>query len=173
MDSYQEQLSNEKICLSIKTLFLNIISIEINRHDTILNLKTLIKEKESIAIFYQTLIHNNNKLNNKRTLSSYSINSGDTLYLVLREIKKKRPKKSREFKLIVEQDKVTGEYQTEGSFIDINSMRAANKAFTSIMRKIKNTNGDKIKNSVEFKLLKTSKNNKQKIYTYQGTRRKL
>lgn len=180
--------NSSKIHLSIKTLSGKIIPIEIHRHDTVSGLKKLIKQKEGIKISQQILLHNNEKLRNKRILSSCAINSGNTLCLVLRVTKEKRNKQSDEveekhsdevkknkkvkyFKLVVGHDENTGERITRGRFSGKTPRNAAAKAFCSIMREQKAMNEDLINKPVEFEILTTHKDN-TRVYAFKGTRSK-
>ncbi|XP_039122193.1 ubiquitin-like [Dioscorea cayenensis subsp. rotundata] len=68
----------------IRTLTGKSIQLQVENSDTILNIKHKIKEKQDIAIEEQRLVFSGKQLEDDWTLADYQIQSGSTIYLVLR-----------------------------------------------------------------------------------------
>ena len=68
----------------IKTLTGKTIAIYIGQRDYIVTLKSQIREKEGIPIEQQRLIFAGSQLEDERTLTSYNIQDGSTLHMILR-----------------------------------------------------------------------------------------
>lgn len=68
----------------VKTLKNRSIALNVDSTDTVTNLKIKIQDKEGISPYHQRLIYNGKIIENAKMLSDYDIQSGATLYLVLR-----------------------------------------------------------------------------------------
>ena len=58
--------------------------IEVQKHLTILELKTMIKEKEDIEQMRQKLVYDGQVMENTRTIESYYIEEEDTIHMIIR-----------------------------------------------------------------------------------------
>lgn len=68
----------------VKTLIGKTIVLEVNKFDTVQNVKTKIQDKEGIPLNQQRLIFNRQPLQNECTLTDYNIENESMLTLVLR-----------------------------------------------------------------------------------------
>ncbi|KAM0935603.1 putative Ubiquitin-like domain-containing protein [Dioscorea sansibarensis] len=68
----------------VKTLTGKSIKLEVEKSDTVWNIKSKISEKEDISIEEQRLVFSGKQLEDDRTLADYEVQAGSTIYLVLR-----------------------------------------------------------------------------------------
>ena len=71
----------------IKTLTGKIVNLDIEPSESIERLKTIIEGKEGIPFHLQRLVFASKQLQNVMTLADYNIQSGSTIYMVMRRFR--------------------------------------------------------------------------------------